>query len=159
MDLTIIVAVSENNVIGNNNQIPWRISQDLKRFKELTLNHPVIMGRKTYESIPEKFRPLPKRKNIILSNTMQPSDGIYVARNIEEALKLAEDQDTYVAGGRAVYELFLPKANIIELTRVHKNYDGDTFFPELDLTKWNLVDKEEHLEQDIPYSFLTYLKK
>src|SRR3989344_646152 len=108
MDLTLIVAISNNNVIGNNGKIPWRISEDLKRFRELTINHPVIMGRKTYDSFPEKFKPLPRRKNIILSKSLDEKENIYVARTIEDALELTEGQDPYVIGGKDIYQLFLP---------------------------------------------------
>ena len=159
MDLTIIVAVSENNIIGKDNRIPWSIPKDLQRFKQLTLDHPVIMGRKTYESIPPKYRPLPQRRNIIVSKNMPEAEGIYIARNIEEALELAEEQDTYVAGGATIYEAFLPRVNCMEITRVHNNYDGDIFFPTIDLGQWNLVGEEDHGDEPIPYSFLTYLRK
>ena len=106
MSLILIAAVSDNDVIGLNGKVPWYIPEDMKRFKELTLNHPVIMGRKTYESIPDNSRPLPKRKNIILSRTLNHGDGIYIARNIEEVLALTENQDSYVIGGRKIYGLF-----------------------------------------------------
>ena len=87
-NLILIAAVAENNVIGRNGEIPWNISEDMKHFKELTMGHPVIMGRKTYKSIPKRFRPLPQRKNIVLSKTLSPENGIYIARTIEEALEL-----------------------------------------------------------------------
>ncbi|MEK6819935.1 MAG: dihydrofolate reductase, partial [Nanoarchaeota archaeon] len=83
MKITLIAAVSENNIIGINGRLPWDIPEDRKRFRELTLEHPVIMGRKTYDSIPKEFRPLPKRKNIVMSNSLNPTEGIYLARNIE----------------------------------------------------------------------------
>lgn len=160
MDLTIIAAVSDNNVIGIGNKIPWYIKEDLQRFKRLTLNHPVIMGRKTYKSIPEKFRPLPHRKNIILSSRMESSEGIYVARSIEEALKLANDDDSYVMGGERVYRDFLPLSNRMELTRVHEKYNGDAFFPEVNWEDWKL-DGETRNENSLglEYSFLSYVRK
>lgn len=156
MSLTIIAAVSDNNVIGKENRVPWRIKEDMKRFRDLTLGHTVIMGRRTYESIPQKFRPLPQRRNIVLSGTIEPSEGIYVARNIEEALKLAQDQEAYVIGGGKVYESFLPLAKGIELTRIHQYFSGDTFFPEVDWSNWDLVCEERNIEDGISYSFLTY---
>ena len=160
MDLTIIVAVSENNVIGINNKLPWNIKEDKERFKDLTEDHPVIMGRKTYESIPPKFRPLPQRKNIILSSTLASGEGIYIARNIEEALGLTDDNDSYVIGGKKVYESFLPRVSKIELTKIHKHFDGDTFFPEVDWKDWNLIYEEKNLSgSGLPYSFLTYIRK
>ena len=160
MNLTIIVAVSENNVIGAENKIPWYIKEDIKRFKQLTLNHPVIMGRRTYESIPLKFRPLPDRKNIVLSKNLKSSEGIYVAEDIEEALRLAEGKNTHIIGGRSVYELFLPISNRIELTRIHKNFEGDIFFPEVKWHDWKLVNEEKGVNNEgIFYSFITYLRK
>ena len=159
MNLTIIAALSENSVIGIENRIPWRIREDMRRFKDLTTEHPVIMGRKTYESIPSKFRPLPERKNIVLSNSLESSDRIYIARDIQEALRLAEDKDTYVIGGRSIYELFLPIVNRMELTRVHRHFEGDVTFPEVDWSDWRLVKEERGTsEEKIPYSFLTYLR-
>src|SRR3989344_6345116 len=139
MSLTIIAAVSENNVIGIENRIPWHIKEDIDRFKQLTTVHPIIMGRKTYESLPKNFRPLPQRKNIVLSSTLEPTEGIYIARNLEEALKLAEEQDTYVIGGKTVYELLLPIANKMEITKVHTYFLGDTFFPEVNWNDWGLI--------------------
>ena len=99
MKITLIAAISENNVIGVEGKVPWHIPEDMKRFRELTLEHPAIMGRKTYESIPDRFRPLPKRKNIVMSKSLNPKEGIYIARNVDEALVLAEEKDSYVIGG------------------------------------------------------------
>lgn len=159
-NLTLIVAVSENNVIGIGDKIPWRIKEDMLRFKNLTLNHSVIMGRKTYESIPEKFRPLPDRKNIIMSRTLGIQNGIYIARNVDEALNFAEKKDSYIIGGEEIYKMFLPLSNKIELTRVHKNYEGDVFFPEVNWDEWNLINDSGKLstDKDTEYSFLTYEK-
>ena len=162
MKITLIVAISENNVIGIEGKIPWNIPKDLKRFKELTLEHSLIMGRKTYESIPEKFRPLPKRKNIVMSNSLSPMEGIYIARNIDEALNLLEEKDSYVIGGAEIYKAFLPIANGIEITRVHRNYKGDAFFPsEIEWNEWELINEEKGVSKnaEIPYSFLSYLRK
>jgi len=158
MDLTIIVAVSKNNVIGFKGKIPWEIPEDLKRFQRLTLGHPVIMGENTFFSIMNRNgQPLPKRKNIVLSETLEQKNGIYVARNIREAIGLAENQDAYVIGGERVYREFLHLATGMELTRVHVNFEGDAFFPEINEGAWNLTNKEDGLsKQGIPYSFLTY---
>ena len=155
MNLTIIAAVSENNVIGRNGDIPWNLPKDMKRFSKLTSNHPIIMGRKTYKSI---GRPLPKRKNIILSkrSTFKNKD-LYIARNIEQALSLAEGQDTYIIGGNKVYEAFLPEANKMEITRVHRYcLCGDlTFFPEVNWDEWKEINKEP----SNGCSFITYERK
>jgi dihydrofolate reductase len=166
LDLTIIVAVSDNNVIGIGNEIPWRVPEnmvpeDMAHFKDLTMGHPVIMGRKTYESIPQKFRPLSGRKNIVLSKGFQSGEGIYIARSIEEALNLAENQDTYIIGGETIYRQFLPHANRMELTKIHQNYQGDAFFPEIKLDEWELIKPEENLvsKKGIPFSFMSYKRK
>ena len=114
MSITLIAAVSDNNVIGINGKIPWDIPEYMRRFEDLTLGHPVIMGRKTYESLPKKSRPLPQRKNIVLSNSLCSRDRIYIARNIDEALSLTEGRRSYVIGGDRVYEMFLPIAERLE---------------------------------------------
>jgi len=156
MNLILIAAISENNVIGNQNDIPWKISEDMKRFKDLTLNHPVIMGRKTFESILKRLgKPLPNRKNIVMTNSQNEFQGIYIARTIDEAIKLTEGKDSYVIGGRQVYESFLPIVNILEITRVHRKIYGDTFFPEINFEEWNLMNEDK---RDY-YSFLTYSRK
>ena len=161
MSLRIIVAISENDVIGIDGRIPWDIKEDRIRFRDLTLEHPiVIMGRKTYESIPKKFRPLPKRKNIILSKTLNPEEGIYIARNLEEAVKFTENMESYVIGGEKVYEEFLPLVNVIDMTRVHGNYKGNAFFPKIDWEDWRKVSEEKKVSVGgIPFSFLRYLRK
>ena len=159
MDLVIIAAISENGVIGVEGRIPWRIKEDMERFRVLTTNHSVVMGRRTYDSLPPRFKPLPNRKNIVLSGTLEPSEGIYVARDIEEALSLAEGRETFIIGGRSIYELFLPVADRMEITRVHRYFPGDTFFPDVSWKEWNLVGEEKHTSQDeINYSFLSYLR-
>tara|TARA_Y100000310_G_scaffold344356_1_gene456710 strand:+ start:7280 stop:7762 length:483 start_codon:yes stop_codon:yes gene_type:complete len=159
--ITLIAAISDNNVIGSNGKIPWYLPEDLRRFKEITLNHPVIMGRKTYESIPKKFRPLPQRKNIVLSSSLKNQKGIYIARTIDEALELTEDRDSYIIGGESVYESFLPIAEELEITRVRKNFEGDAFFPKVNWDEWNLSSEESGTSKNesIPYYFLTYLRK
>lgn len=161
MNLILIAAVSDNNVIGLNGSIPWNIPEDLVRFKKLTIGHPVIMGRTTYEFLPPRFRPLPQRKNVIISSTMKPIEGIYVARNIDEALELTAKENPYVIGGQKVYESFLLYTNRLEITRVHRDFRGDTFFPIVNWDEWNLVDRENGVSRndDIPYSFLTYERR
>ena len=160
MDIAIIAAVSENNVIGIENRIPWKIPEDMGHFKDLTIGHPVIMGRRTYESISGKFRPLKDRKNIVLSSTLGSGDGIHVARTIEEALELTNGEDSYVMGGERVYRDFLPLVNRMELTRVHETCDGDAFFPEVDLNDWKLVDDIRDITSlGVEYSFLSYVRR
>ncbi|MEK6895676.1 MAG: dihydrofolate reductase [Nanoarchaeota archaeon] len=160
MNLTLIAAVSENNVIGIDGKVPWYIPEDIKRFKELTLNHPVIMGRKTYQSIPNRFRPLEKRKNIVLSKNFVSEGEIYVARGLEEALDLTDYADSFIIGGASIYKIFLPFTSKIELTRVHEDYEGDAFFPDVDWNEWSLVNQERNTSHNgIDYSFLSYERK
>lgn len=153
MKISLIVAAAANNVIGRNGQLPWRLPEDLKRFKETTLGKPLLMGRKTYESI---GRPLPERRNIIL--TRQPdyqAQGCIVVGSIESALEFAKGADELmVIGGTAVYELMLPHCDRIYLTRVHSIIEGDTFFPEIDPQQWYLVTREDFAaNQERPHSF------
>lgn len=163
MELTIIAAVAENGGIGLNGMIPWKIKKDMQRFKDLTLGHPVIMGRKTYDSLETRFKPLPKRKNIILSTTLGETPGIYIARDVRKALDLTEKQDSFVIGGAEIYKTFLHLSNRMEITRIHQNFNADAFFPEVIWKYWNL-EKEidgvsEENEGGIPYSFLTYTRR
>ena len=159
-EIILIAAVSENHVLGRDNKLIWHISDDLKRFKKLTYGHSIIMGRKTYESMPAA---LPGRRNIILTrNKKYIAEDAFVAHSIHEALKLSNDDTCpYVIGGGEIYSLFLPIADKIELTRVHKIFEGDAFFPEIDMTKWNLKSFERNnssIDQPYNYSFLTYTK-
>jgi dihydrofolate reductase len=159
-EIILIAAACENNVLGKDNQLIWHISEDLKRFKRLTEGHAIIMGRKTFESMP---RALPKRKNIILTrNENYEAKNALVAHTIEEALDLTGDDPTpFIIGGGEICSLFLPFADSIELTRVHKNFEGDAFFPEIKKNEWKLVETEKHHsdnDQAFTYSYLTYKK-
>ena len=160
-EITIIAAVSENNVLGKNNKLIWHIPNDLKRFKKLTLGHSVIMGRKTFESI---AKPLPQRKNIILTrNKNYKAKGAVIAHNVKEALNFCEnDNQPFIIGGGEIYKLFMSISNKIELTRIHKSYDGDAFFPEILEEKWKLVSSKKNNFNEtkiINFSYLTYIKK
>jgi len=140
--INIIVAVSTGGFIGKDSKIPWRLKSDIDRFRDTTTGHTVVMGRKTWESLDTRFRPLPKRRNIVLSR--QPgflAYGAEVVRSIEDALALAkEDDEVFFIGGEAVYRAVLPFAERLLITRVHKHVgDGDARFPDLDPTSWNLV--------------------
>ena len=136
----IIAAVSENNVIGSGNALPWRIPEDLARFKALTLGNTLIMGRKTYESI---GRPLPGRTTVVLTRREDfHAEGVLVAHDPEAALSLVKGGTAFVAGGADVYRLFLPFASKLFLTRVHGVYDGDTSFPPFDAAVWSLASSE-----------------
>jgi dihydrofolate reductase len=134
MTVTVVAAVARNGVIGSSNDLPWYIPEDLKHFKALTMGHTLVMGRKTYDSI---GRPLPGRTTIVI--TRQPDwsvEGVMVARSFEEALKLADGNDVYVAGGGEIYALALPYADRLELTEVDQTPDGDIHFPTVDWSQW-----------------------
>jgi dihydrofolate reductase len=159
MKISIIVAVSENNVIGAKNKLLWYLPGDLPRFKKITTGHCILMGQKTFESI---GKVLPDRTNIILSNDKNYKvDGAVVFNNPEEAIQFTEDQgesELMIIGGGMVYEYFLPLANKIYLTKVHKNYDGDTHFPEINMDKWKEISNEKHLDNDPPFEYQTLVR-
>ena len=159
-ELTIIAAASANNVIGFNNKLIWNIPKDLKRFKELTQGHSVIMGRKTFESLPS---PLPNRRNIVVTrNKDYSAEGIEVFSSIEDALDVCrEDLQTFIIGGGEIYSQTINVVDKIELTRVYKDYQGDAFFPDIPLDKFKLANESvNYLDDDnTKYSFLTYIKK
>lgn len=141
--ISIIVAIAQNLAIGKDNQLLWHISNDLKRFKKITAGHTVIMGKKTLFSLPSG--PLPKRRNIVLSDTMTDcfGGGCETAFSIEEALqKAADEKEVFVIGGGMVYTQFLPLADKLYLTVVEKDFEADTFFPEIDFSEWQLIEKE-----------------
>ena len=159
--LTMIAAAAENNALGKNNDLIWHISNDLKRFKRLTSGHAIIMGRKTFESIPKA---LPNRTNIVLTNKKdyQP-EGALVVHSIEKALALVkEDPQPFIIGGGEIYRIFMPYCDRIELTRVHHSFEADVFFPEIDLNQWKEIAREKvdaTEEQPYHYSYITFEKK
>lgn len=153
--ISIIAAVGENRELGKGNKLIWRIPADLKRVKELTTGHPIIMGRKTFDSI---GHPLPNRTNIVLSRTPVAIEGCTVVSSLEEALETARTIDTeeiFVFGGGQVYEMAVPHTDRLYLTRVHKtDPDSDAFFPDYtEFTK--VISSEEYLEHEPPYTLLT----
>ena len=158
--VTLIAAASENNIIGKDNKLIWRLSDDLKHFKELTKGHFVIMGRKTFESMPKA---LPNRTNVIITRkTDYKAENAIVVNSLEKALKVAEnDNQPFVIGGGEIYKLSMEIADRIELTRVHTSIEGDTSFPEIDLEKWQEVKNEKRLKNEkneYDFSFLRYDK-
>ena len=145
-ELAIIAAISDNNVIGKDNKLPWSIPEDLKRFRKLTIYCPVIMGRKTYISIIKHLgEPLDKRINNVLTRrkNYKARKGVQVFNSLDDAIfNNWEHKKCYVIGGESVYEEALPLTKYLELTRVHKEVEGDAFFPEVDYRDWNLVNSE-----------------
>ncbi len=153
-EIVIIVAASENRVIGINNTLPWHISEDLKRFKALTKGYPIVMGRKTYESLPKK--PLPYRENIVITRNRSLEMGHKICHSLEEAVAhCAGKEKLFICGGAAIYREALPLADTIELTLVHQSIEGDTFFPEIDDSQWEKIGEQDNPE----YSFITYRRK
>ena len=143
MIVSIIASVSKNNVIGNNGKLPWHIPEDLKWFKEKTIGHFVLMGRKTFESI---GNPLSGRKTIIITkNKNYTPPGIYVFNSINEAINFADknnETELFIAGGEEIYRQTIEIADRIYLTRIHRNYEGDSFFPEFDADKYRVVSRK-----------------
>ncbi|MET0659310.1 MAG: dihydrofolate reductase [Steroidobacteraceae bacterium] len=143
MHLTIVVAVSQNGVIGTGNQLPWRLPDDLKRFKALTLGKPVVMGRKTYESI---GRPLPGRKNIVITRHPERAiEGCVVVGSVDAALKEAEPaEEVILGGGGDLYAQLIDRVSTIHLTRVHVTLEGDVYFPSLKQEDWQITTEPRH---------------
>jgi len=160
--LSLIVAMTDEGVIGSNNKLPWHLSEDLKRFKQLTMGHPIIMGRKTFESI---GRPLPGRQNIVVTRNSQfRAEGITTAEGICEAMAKAEQNsgEIFVIGGAGLFEAAVPLADKVYLTRIHKNFPGDVFFPKVGLEdSFEVVEQSEHQSpppDSFAFSFITMKK-
>ena len=150
--IALVVAMAENRVIGKENKLIWHLPADLKFFKNLTTGHPIIMGRKTYESI---GKPLPNRTNIIITRQADfTAEGCLVAHSLTEALMMAQqlDSDIFVIGGAEIYKQAMFLADTIYLTEVHHTFEGDTFFPEIDSVLWHETSREEHkADEKNPY--------
>ncbi|MFT6958338.1 MAG: dihydrofolate reductase [Halieaceae bacterium] len=166
IDLALIVAVAENGVIGRDNGLPWYLPDDLKYFKRVTMGKPILMGRKTFESI---GRPLPGRTNIVISaNPNYKADGVRVVSSLEEALARAQDiamidgaEELMVIGGAQIYAAALPRAARVYLTEVHAEVAGDAFLPPLDLQLWQEISRNYHpgaLPEQYAHSFVVYEK-
>lgn len=158
MIISLIAALTKNRTIGKNNDLPWHLPDDMKYFMQTTKEHVVIMGRKNYESIPEKFRPLPNRINVVV--TRQPdfiAPNCHLVHSLEEAFTFAKSlkaSEIFVIGGAEIYAQALPKANRLYLTEIDARLDGDTFFPELDKNEWREVSRKHHdADARHPYAF------
>jgi dihydrofolate reductase len=141
--ISIIVAIAENMAIGKNNDLLWHIPEDLKRFKRITSGHPVIMGKRTWESLPR--RPLPNRRNIVITDIPgEQIEGCEMAYSIDEAIgKCRPEEENFIIGGASLYMQFLPHADRLYLTLVKKSFDADVFFPEIKFSDWKLISREE----------------
>ena len=160
-EITMIAAVAEDNGLGLDNKLVWHIPRDLKHFKNLTHGHCIIMGRKTFESLPKA---LPHRKNIVLSRRKNITyNGAVVVNSIEKAIEeTKQDPKPYIVGGGEIYRLFMNYSSYIELTRIHHKFRSDTFFPCINLKKWEVVKRHDITKSKIEkynYSFLTYKRK
>lgn len=157
----MIAAAAENNALGKENDLVWHLPDDFKRFKKLTTGHHIIMGRKTFESFPQ---PLPNRTHIIITrNKDYKAKGAVVVHTLERALEIAKDDpQPFIIGGGEIYKQALPLADKIELTRVHADFEADTFFPEIDEKEWKLVKKEFHTTDEkhkYSFTYLTYERR
>lgn len=146
-NISFIVAVAENNVIGKDNQMLWHLPEDMKWFKKNTLGCDVIMGKKTFYSLP--FRPLPKRKNIVITRSDERIDGCIMASSIQDALeKMDNEKENFVIGGGTVYAQFMPFVSKLYITKVHAHFEGDTYFPEINPDKWTMIFSEKHMKDE-----------
>ena len=156
--ISIIVAIAQNGIIGDKNSLLWHIKEDMRFFRTMTSGHPVIMGRKTFESLGSK--PLPKRKNIVITRSDLTFEGALTAHSLYEAIAMAEgDEETFIIGGAQIYRAPLAVADRMYITRVEHDFQGDTSFPDVDYSQWRLVSEERHErgeEYEWPFSFLTY---
>ena len=162
MQFTLIAALSENRVIGNHNKLPWYIPEDLPRFKKLTLDHTVIMGRKTFSSILERLhKPLPQRKNIVMTLNPHFNDSrVIITRSVDQTKEYCDpDKENFVIGGQKIYELFLPLSQKMELTLVKGYYPGDAFFPVVNGSEWEEKQREDKRDDCYEYSFIRYERK
>ena len=147
MIILLIAAVSENNVIGKDNNLPWHLPTDMKYFRDTTMGHCVIMGRKNYDSIPLKYRPLDGRTNIVVTRQKDfKADGCIVVNSIEDALKECKkknETEAFIIGGADIYNQTMDIADKIHYTKIHHTFEGDAFFPVIDESKWKLVSKKD----------------
>jgi dihydrofolate reductase len=158
MELGLIFARAANGVIGKDNRLPWHLPEDLAHFKAVTLGCPVIMGRKTWDSLPPKFRPLPGRRNIVVTRQADwSSDGAERAASLESAIALVQDAPrAWVTGGAELYRLALTRAHVVEVTEIGAEYDGDAYAPDLG-PEWQEAARDRHLSPaGLPYDFVTY---
>jgi len=160
-NISIIVAVAKNNAIGKDNKLLWHLSDDLKRFKKITSGHTVIMGRNTFLSLPKGA--LPNRKNIVISDKKEEQfEGCEMAYSIKEALEIAGDtEESFIMGGGMIYRQMLPIAGALYLTQVHKAFDADTFFPDINFSQWKEIENEfvdAGEGNDFPHTFRHFIR-
>ena len=157
--LSIIVAKAKNNVIGKNNKLLWNLPGDLKRFKNLTTGHTIIMGRKTFESI---GRVLPNRKHVILSNNPDfkvENENVEIVHSVQDLQKyISDEEENFVIGGAMIYNLLMPYVTKLYVTEIEKDFEGDAVFPKINLEEWKEINRELKKENDLEYYFVDYVK-
>ena len=165
MTISIIVAVSENNVIGRNNDLPWHLPADMKYFKDTTMGHCVVMGRKNFDSIPDKYRPLDGRTNIVVTRQKDfRAEGIIIRHSIDDAISFAKNKnetECFIIGGGDIFAQSLRYCDRIYLTRIHHAFEGDVFFPVLPPGEWKEISRRDIAADEknkYPFSFLIYSK-
>ena len=161
--LSIVVAISENNVIGKNNKLLWHIPEDMKRFKELTTGHTIIMGRKTFESI---GKVLPDRRHIILTRDSEyvvNNENVEIVNDINELdSHIEETEENFIIGGAIIYNQLIKRANKVYMTKIHKVFDGDAYFPKLSETEWKEVERKQGPKNEknpYDYEYITYVRR
>jgi len=159
--ISIIVAVSDDLGIGKNNDLLWHLPEDMKRFKQLTTGNTVIMGKRTWESLPR--RPLPNRKNVVITDIAgETFPGAVTTYSIEDAVEqCSSDREVFIIGGGSIYRQFMLVADRLLITHVHRKADADVFFPEIDPKIWEAVEKEEFKAEEggVPYTYVTYMRR
>lgn len=165
MIISLIAALSTNKVIGKNNGLPWHLPDDMKYFMQTTKGHCVIMGRKNYDSIPEKFRPLPNRTNMVVTRQKDFKAPCQVLHSVQEGIELARtmnESELFIIGGADIYALGMPFAERLYLTEIRADIPGDTFFPEFNPAEWNEVSRRHHPADDrhsFAFDFVLYERK
>lgn len=151
--ISIIVAIADNLAIGKDNELLWHISEDLKRFKKLTTGHTIVMGKKTFYSLP--IRPLPNRRSVVITDVPgEQIEGCIMAYSIEDAIqKMEPGMENFIIGGGSVYGQFLPLADKLYLTLVHKDFDADTFFPKIKMEDWKITSSDDSSDGELSYTF------
>jgi dihydrofolate reductase len=163
MTISLIAAMAQNRVIGKNNDLPWRLPDDMRFFMQTTKGHYVIMGRKNYDSLHEKFRPLPDRTNIVVTRQKSlNAPGCLVVNAVEKALEVARqnnEQEAFIIGGAEIYNIALPSAHRLYLTEIHAPVEGDTYFPEFNSSEWKEVSRKPHAADErhrFSFDFVIY---
>ena len=149
--------MTSKRVIGNQNHLPWHIPEDLKLFKDLTINNTVIMGRKTFESLPNEFKPLPNRNNIVITSKPIKQDGVDIYKDIDQAIEKAKsyNKEIFIIGGSSIYKEFLPKTTHLHISHITQSHQGNIFFPEIDWNEWTVMEEKDYDE----FTFKKYKKK